>query len=74
MEAGKRLERINELARKQRTEGLTGEEKIEQAQLRKEYIAVIRENMRANLNNISIVEEDGSITHLGQKFGRMKKE
>lgn len=74
MEAGKRLERINELARKQRTEGLTEEEKIEQAQLRKEYIAVIRENMRANLNNISIVEEDGSITHLGQKFGRMKKE
>lgn len=64
------IDRINELARKSRTqEGLTEAEKEEQAMLRKQFIADIRANLRANLNNISIVEEDGSITDLGKKFG-----
>ena len=35
-----------------------------------EMIAAIRTNMRANLDNISIREEDGSITDLGKKFGK----
>ena len=65
-----KIDRINELAHKQKSVGLTEEEKIEQAELRKEYIESIRESLRANLNNISIEEADGSITDLGEKFGK----
>lgn len=63
------IDRINELYHKSQNEGLTEEEKAEQAFLRKAYIDIIRQNMRANLNNISIVEKDGSITDLGKKHG-----
>ncbi len=63
------INRINELARKSKTVGLTDEEKEEQAILRAEYIKNVRESLRANLNNISIVEKDGSVTDLGKKFG-----
>ena len=65
-----KIDRINELAHKQKSVGITEEEKIEQAALRKEYIESIRESLRANLNNISIKEADGSITDLGEKFGK----
>lgn len=65
----KGIDRINELARKSKTVGLTPEEKEEQARLRKEYIANIRMNLRAQLDNIDIKEEDGSITNLGEKYG-----
>jgi 5-formyltetrahydrofolate cyclo-ligase len=65
-----KIDRINALAHKQKSVGLTEEEKIEQAELRKEYIESIRESLRANLNNISIKEADGSITDLGEKFGK----
>ena len=64
-----KIDRINTLAHKQKSVGLTEEEKQEQAALRKEYIETIRENLRANLNDISIKEDDGSITDLGKKFG-----
>ena len=64
-----KIDRINTLAHKQKSVGLTEEEKQEQAALRKEYIETIRENLRANLNNISIKEDDGSITDLGKKIG-----
>ena len=69
-----KIDRINELAIKQKSIGLTEEEKKEQADLRKEYLEAIRESMRANLNNISIVEKDGSVTDLGKKFGGEKDE
>lgn len=65
-----KIDRINALAHKQKSVGLTEEEKLEQAALRKEYIESIRESLRANLNNISIQEADGSITDLGEKFGK----
>lgn len=65
-----KIDRINALAHKQKSVGLTEEEKIEQAALRKEYIESIRESLIANLNNISIQEADGSITDLGEKFGK----
>ncbi len=61
--------RINELYHKSQAEGLTEEEKKEQAELRQEYIQNVRANLRGQLNNISIKEEDGSITNLGEKFG-----
>ncbi|MBQ6603840.1 MAG: DUF896 domain-containing protein [Eubacterium sp.] len=63
------LERINELARKSKTVGLTEEEKDEQALLRAEYIASVRRNLKAQLNNIDIQEKDGTITNLGEKYG-----
>lgn len=63
------IERINELARKSKTVGLTEAEKEEQAVLRKAYIASFRQNLRAQLDNIDIKEPDGSITNLGDKYG-----
>ena len=68
----KSIDRINELARKAKTVGLTPEEKEEQKILRTEYIAVIRMNLRAQLDNIDIQEKDGSITNLGDKYGLKK--
>jgi len=70
----KQIERINELYHKSQAEGLTPEEKAEQAKLRKDYIETIRRNMRANLNSISIQEKDGSITDLGKKYGGVQSE
>lgn len=67
------INRINELYHKSQDMGLTEEEKEEQKELRKKYIEAIRINMRANLNNISIQEEDGSITDLGKKYGGIKE-
>lgn len=53
------IERINFLAKKQREEGLTEEEKAEQAKLRKEYIDSVTGNLRAQLDNTYIVDENG---------------
>lgn len=65
------INRINELARKSKTLGLTEEEKKEQEKLRAEYIKNVRESLRANLNSISIIEKDGSVTDLGKKYGNV---
>lgn len=67
------IDRINELARKAKDTGLTGQEKEEQAKLRQEYIAAIRMNLRSQLDNVDIQEEDGSITNLGEKYGDQTK-
>ena len=69
----KQIERINELYRKSQNEGLTAEEKIEQAKLRNEYIKAVRENLRGTLNNISILNEDGSVTELKTLAKNKKK-
>ena len=68
------INRINALYHKSQTEGLTEEEKTEQAGLRTEYIQAIRKNMRASLNTISIQEKDGSITDLVKKYGGISDE
>ena len=68
------IDRINALYHKSQSVGLSEEEKVEQAALRKEYIETIRTNMRANLNSISIREQDGSITDLGKKYGGIQDE
>ena len=47
------------------------EEKEEQAALRKQYVADIKASLRGHLNNISIVEKDGSVTDLGKKYGNV---
>lgn len=66
--------RINELYHKSQAEGLTEQEKEEQRQLRQAYVANVRANLRGQLNNISIVEKDGSVTDLGAKFGDKKSD
>ena len=66
--------RINELYHKSQAEGLTEQEKEEQKQLRQAYVANVRANLRGQLNNISIVEKDGSVTDLGEKFGNKKND
>ncbi len=71
MNMDERIKRINELYHKSQTpEGLTAEEKMEQRVLRKEYVDSIRNNLKAQLDNIDIVEKDGSITNLGEKFDK----
>lgn len=64
--------RINELYHKSKTEGLTEEEKEEQARLRQEYIENVRNNLRGQLSSIRIQNEDGSITDLGKEHGSRK--
>lgn len=64
-----KVKRINELYHKSQAEGLTEDERKEQAVLRSEYLANVRANLRGQLNNISIQNEDGTITNLGEKYG-----
>ena len=64
--------RINELYHKSQGEGLTEAEKEEQKELRQAYVANVRANLRGQLDNISIIEKDGSVTDLGKKFGDKK--
>ncbi len=64
------IKRINELYHKSKAEGLTPEEAKEQQKLRSEYIANVRANLRGQLNNINIQNEDGSVENLGEKFGK----
>ena len=54
------IARINELARKQKTEGLTEEEKAEQLKLRGEYINAYKQSLIAQLENTYILEPDGT--------------
>ena len=61
------IKRINELYKKMKEVGLTEEEKKEQAELRSAYIAAIKADLQGSLNNISIQNEDGSITPLTKK-------
>jgi uncharacterized protein YnzC (UPF0291/DUF896 family) len=68
-----KIKRINELYHKSQAEGLTTEEKEEQANLRAEYIAAVRANMRGTLNNVSIMNPDGTVTELSEKAKKAKK-
>ena len=68
-----KIARINELYKKSKAEGLSEEEKKEQAELRQEYLAAVRQNLKAQLNNIDVKEKDGSVTNLGEKYGIKKR-
>ena len=72
MTMDERIARINELYHKSQAEGLTEEEKAEQAKLRAEYIANVRGNLRAQLDSMTIQNPDGSTVNLGEKFGNKK--
>ncbi len=62
-----KLDRINFLAKKSKTEGLTPDEKTEQAALRAEYIQEFRASMRGILDNTVIERPDGTREALKDK-------
>lgn len=55
-----KMNRINELARKSKTVGLTEEERLEQQQLRKEYIETFRSEFRKQLDSIQFTDDEPS--------------
>lgn len=62
----KKIDRINELARKSKAEGLTEEEKAEQTALRNEYRQSVVGNLSAQLENTYIVTPDGKKRKVGK--------
>ena len=62
-----KIARINELAHKSKTVGLTEAEKTEQQALRKEYIEEMKSSFRAQLERTSIKEPDGTIHKVSKK-------
>lgn len=55
-----KIDRINELARKAKSVGLTPEETAERDALRQEYVAAVRRNLRSQLDNTYVVDEKGN--------------
>lgn len=68
-----KIKRINELARKQKAEGLTDKEKEEQAVLRKEYIDAYKKSLIAQLENTYIVDENGNKRKLTSRDDKGQK-
>lgn len=68
----KKIARINKLYHKSKAEGLTEAERKEQQVLRREYVDAFKQNLRSQLNQISIEEADGTVTDLGEKFGKKR--
>ncbi len=63
------IDRINYLAKKAKTEGLTPDEKSEQQRLREEYIAGFRQSLQSQLDHTLILRPDGSTHRLKRKEG-----
>lgn len=55
-----KIARINALAQKSRSQGLTEQEKAEQAALRREYIDAMKRSLKAQLDSTVLVEPDGT--------------
>ena len=64
----KMLSRINELAKKKKTVGLTDEETKEQKHLYKIYLGEIRQQFSATLDNVSVQEKDGTVLPFKQAY------
>lgn len=62
----KKIDRISELSRKQRSVGLSEEERQEQAQLRAEYLRAVKSNLRATLDRAYVMDENGRPKKLKQ--------
>lgn len=58
MLSSEKVLRINKLSNKAKTEGLSSDEKIEQQQLREEYLQEFRQYFRSQLDNIEIVDDE----------------
>ena len=70
MEEDKLLERINHLAHKAKTVGLTEEEIKERDVLRKEFLVNFRNRMVGVMENVYIKEEDGSVKKVERKSNK----
>lgn len=70
MNMSERIARINELYHKAQGEGLSEEEKEEQARLRKEYVANVRANLKGQLDSIVIERPDGSLERPGDRVNK----
>lgn len=55
-----RIERINALANKSKTKGLTIQEQVEQKKLRDAYIEAFRGGMKKTIEGVKIVDEEGT--------------
>ena len=66
------IARINELARKAKTVGLTPEELTERDKLRRIYIDSVKANLTGSLDNTYIVDEKGNKTPLNKKKNKNK--
>lgn len=64
----KKIDRINELARKKKSVGLTDEELKEQALLRREYIDAFKASLIGQIDSITVVEPDGSKHKVKKKY------
>ena len=62
-----KIDRIGELGKKAKAEGLTPEEEKERDALRKEYVASVRANMKKSIERITIVDEQGNETKIKKK-------
>ena len=67
-----KIARINELAHKSKTTGLTEAEKAEQQALRKEYLEDMKASLRAQLEHTSIQKPDGTIHKVTRRAGVKK--
>lgn len=66
----KMIERINELAKKKKNEGLTEAEQKEQKELYKIYLAAIRGQFSETLDNVSVKEKDGRVIPFKEAYGK----
>ncbi|MFC4597954.1 DUF896 domain-containing protein [Cohnella hongkongensis] len=57
MEMDQLINRINELSRKSKNEGLSEQEVAERDRLRKQYLSIFKNNFRQELDRIEIVDE-----------------
>lgn len=67
------LNRINELAKKKKTVGLTAEEQTEQKKLYKIYLGEIRQQFNATLDNVSVKEKDGKVVPFKEAYKKDEK-
>ncbi|SCX00001.1 Uncharacterized protein YnzC, UPF0291/DUF896 family [Lachnospiraceae bacterium YSD2013] len=67
MTMDEKIKRINELYHLSQARALTEEEKAEQAALRRDYIDSVKNNLKAQLDNIEIQEKDGTVTKLKKR-------
>jgi len=70
MTMDEKIQRINELYHKSKAEGLTDDEKAEQASLRQAYIKSIKMNLKSQLDNMVVEKPDGTLIDLGEEHAK----